>query len=209
MKTDRNPLKLAALAALVSVQLVTLSVSAQEVLPREEALKYAFMAALHEPAPAQAPIRVDADLKRPFVGYEGEYGVLALPETKISAAAFQALGKDVIPVGQLWLRRLTPMAGGSPVGSGELQVVRVQHEGESARVPMCLLGARRTESGGLELLVYGRGKEPLVRVPLAKVEHKQTVPIEVSGERDSDSGRLQIHLVGQYRAEIQVTEFDE
>lgn len=193
----------------VTVALLSASaslVSAQEVLPREEAMKYAFAAALHEPASMAAPIKVDADLKRPFVGYEGDYGVLALPETKLSPAVFQSATTAVIPVGQLWLRKLTPIARGSAVDTYELQMVNIRHEGEELRVPLCLLGTRKTASGSLELLVYGKGKEPLLTVPLKPLTRTQSMPIEVTGQQESDSGTLRVHILGRYQAEIPVTE---
>ncbi|MCC7374205.1 MAG: hypothetical protein IT581_06100 [Verrucomicrobiales bacterium] len=182
---------------------------AQEILPREEALRYAFVAALYEPANTQAPIRVDADLKRPVVGHDGDYGVMILPETKLTAATLEKIGRDVVPIGQLWLRNLTPMANGSAIDSSDLQMVQVRHDGESARVPFCLLGARRTEAGALELVVYGRGAKPIAQTTLAKSTRAQSLPIELSAERDSDSGRLNLHLVGQYTATITVTELPE
>lgn len=182
---------------------------AQEMLPREEAMRYALVAALHEPSSLQAPIRVDADLKRPVAGYDGDYGALILPETKLTAATLESVGAGVVPVGQLWLKKLTPMVQGSGVEPSELQMVRIFHEGESARVPLCLLGVAQGRNGGLELLVYGKGKEPLLRLPLRKVERAQSLPIELSAEREYDSGRMTLRLVGRYEATLSVTELPE
>lgn len=186
-----------------------LPAQSQEFLPREEALRYAMVAALHEPTNTQAPIRVDADLKRPVVGHDGDYGVMILPETKLNAATLEKAGRDVVPIGQLWLRKLTPMANGSAVDASDLQLVRVWHEGQEARVPFCLLGVRRTEAGPLELVVYGRGAKPIVQSTLAKSTRNQSLPIELTAERESESGRLTLHLVGQYSATLSVTELPE
>ncbi|MCK6498744.1 MAG: hypothetical protein L6Q38_04615 [Nitrospira sp.] len=186
-----------------------LTAQSQEFLPREEALRYAMVAALHEPTNTQAPIRVDADLKRPVVGHDGDYGVMILPETKLNAATLEKAGRDVVPIGQLWLRKLTPMANGSAVDASDLQLVRVWHEGQEARVPFCLLGVRRTEAGPLELVVYGRGAKPIVQSTLAKSTRNQSLPIELTAERESESGRLTLHLVGQYSATLSVTELPE
>lgn len=181
----------------------------QEALSREDAMKYAFLVALHEPASMQAPIKVDADLKRPFAGHDGDYGAMVLPETKLTAATLQAAGRDVLPLGQLWLVKLTPMVNGSGVEASSLQIVRIPHDGETVRAPLCLLGVRKTEAGSLELFVYGRGKEPLLRVPLSKTQRTQTMPIELTGERESDGGKLKLSIVGQYEAEIPVTELQD
>lgn len=202
-----NLRSLALAAAVLAVHAMT--AQAQQILSREEAMKYAFLVANNEPAPSQAPIKVDADLKRPFGGYEDEYGVLVLPETKLSASVFASLGKDVVPVGQLWLRKLTPQVQGSAVESSSLQMVPISHEGESVRVPLCLMGARKSASGSLELLVYGKGKEPLMCVPLTKGQSSQSLPLELSGERESDGGLITLRVVGQYVAKIPVTELAE
>lgn len=200
---------LSALAAVTAITTGIFTARGQEVLPREEAMKYAFAAALSEPASTQAPIKVDSDLKRPFAGHDGDYGALALPETKLTAATLQGIGKDIIPIGQLWLRKLTPMLNGSAIESSSLQMVTVSLGGESARVPMLLLGAKKTDSGSLELLVYGNGKEPLLRLPLSKAARAQSLPIEISGERDGDGGLLRLHIAGQYVATLPVTELPE
>lgn len=202
----RRSLGLVALAAALAA---ARPISAQEFLSREEAMKYALVAALHEPATTQAPIKVDADLKRPVAGYEGDYGVLILPETKLSPAAFASLGTTVTPVGQLWLKQLAPMASGEAVGRGRLELVSVRHEGESTKVPLCLLGARKNAAGDLELVVYGKGKEPIVTAPLKKAAHTQKLPVELGVERDSDRARLILHLVGEYEATLEVTELAE
>ena len=185
------------------------SASAQQILPREEALKYASVAALLAPPAAQLPLRVDADLKQPVAGHDEDYGVLLLPDARLSAAALEKVGAEVVPIGQLWLRKLTPMVDGAAVGESRLLLVNVRHEGESARVPLCLLGARRTSAGTLELVVYGKGTEPLTRVELRKAPRSQSLPLEISAERDYDRGRLTLHVAGQYAATLSVTELPD
>ena len=211
MTDIRNGIRntLLATALLAGLAVTTTGVRAQEILPREEAMRLALLATLQAPSSMDTPIQVDADLKRPLAGHDGEYGLLILPETKLTAAVIEAAGKQPIPLGQLWLRKLTPMCDGSPVDSSRLRMVNVRHEGESMRVPLCLLGARKTEAGTLELVVYSKGKEPLVRVPLTKAERTQALPIEMAVERESDSGRLTLQIAGKFQATIQVTELPE
>ena len=183
------------------------SALAQEVLSREEAMKFAFLVAQHEPSASQIPILVDSDLKRAFGAHEDEYGALVLPETKLSPATFEsAAGRDVLPVGQLWLRKLTPQVDGSGVESSALTMVSIPLEGESHRVPLCLLGARKTAAGGWELLVFGKAKEPLLKVPMTARTSAQSLPVELRGERESDGGKLTVRLVGRFEATIPVTE---
>lgn len=198
-----------ALATLLAASLTALRSPAQELLPREEAMRYALVAALHEPASTQAPIRVDADLKRPVAGYEGDYGALILPETKLTAASLAQVGTSPAPLAQLWLKQLTPMSQDSAVDRSRLELVSVRHEGETTKVPLCLLGVRKTSSGSLELVVYGKGKDPIATAPLKKVQRTQKLPIELSADRDSDRGRLTLKIVGEYEATLEVTELGE
>lgn len=186
-----------------------ISSHAQEMLSREEAMRYAFVAAIHEPTNLQTPIRVDADLKRPVAGYDGDYGVLVLPETKLTTSTLQGVQGDVIPVGQLWLKKLTPMVDGSALDESRLLMVRVSHEGDTTRVPLCLLGVGKTKDGALELMVYGKGKEPLLKVPMTKVQRTQSSPIEFTSERESERGRVTLRFVGQYEATLFLTELPE
>jgi len=207
-KTMKTTLKSLVVTASV-LAAAAIPASAQEMLSREEAMRYAFLVSKYEPTTGQAPIRVDSDLKRPVAGHDGDYGILILPETKLSASTFQSLQGDVVPVGQLWLRKLTPMAEGSAVDESQLQIVRVMHEGDTARVPLCLLGVRKAKEGALELLIYGKGKEPLLRVPMTKAARTQSLPIEFTSERESDSGRVTLRFVGQYEATFFLTELPE
>lgn len=184
-------------------------VQAQEFLPRAEALKIAVVATLQAPARVDGPVQVDADLKRALAGRDGEYGLLILPETKLSAAVIEAAGKDPVPVAQLWLRRLTPMMEDAPVEESRLQMVTVQHDGESVRAPLCVLAARRTDAGALELVVFGKGREPIARAPIQKVNRTQAQPIELDVERESEAGRLTFFLGGKFEAVLKVTELPE
>ena len=206
----RSGIRQTLLAAALAVGLAAAaSARAQDILPREEAMKLALAATLQAPTTSDTPIQVDADLKRALAGHDGEYGLLILPETKLTAAVIEAAGKSPVPVGQLWLRKLTPMVDGSPVDSGKLRLVSLRHDGESLSVPLCLLGVRKTDAGGLELVVYSKGKEPLLTAPIQKAERSQTLPIEIEVERESDSGRLTLHLGGRYAATLRVTELPE
>jgi hypothetical protein len=55
------------------------------------------------------------------------------------------------------------MVDSSGIPGDKLRLVTVKHEGEEYTVPQCALGVRRTSAGTLELLVFGKGKEPVVQ----------------------------------------------
>src|SRR5512137_2938961 len=105
-----------------------LAVQAQERLPREEALKYAFIVSANLPAMLKTPIPTDPDVKRPVAVRDGEYGGMVLPETKLNAEVFSRAGKDVAPVAQLWLHKLVPLNDGQPVPASKLRLVETSSE---------------------------------------------------------------------------------
>jgi histidyl-tRNA synthetase len=58
----------------------------------------------------------------------------------------------------------------------------------------------------LEMLVFGKEKKPILRVPIKSINEKQTTPVVISGERESESGTVVIKLYGKFEAKISVTE---
>ena len=70
-------------------------------------------------------------------------------------------------------------------------------------------GAQRNSSGALELLVFGKDQEPVVKVPLKTMDAKQDVPIDLSAERESDSGKVTLNILGKYTATVSVTQLED
>jgi len=188
--------------------LSTLSaVSAQERLSREETLKYAYAVSLDLKQLMGTPIPTDVDVKQSVALRDGEFGGMVMPEAKLAAEQIANAKGEVVPVGQLWLYNLAPMREGNAVDTDRLRLATVSSEGNEVKLPQCALGVRRNSSGALELAVFGKSKEPLVSVPLKTLEDKPAKPgIEVEAERDSNSGRITLTLVGKYKATIEVTQ---
>ena len=183
--------------------------SAQEKLSREENLRYAFVFASDLKQLQATPIPTDVDLKQPVAIRDGDFGGMVLPEAKLNADAIAKAGEKVVPVGQLWLRKLTPMQDGEAVGASKLRMATLSPEGEQVKAAQCTLGVQRNGSGSLELLVFGKDKEPLVKVPLKTMDAKQDVPIDLSAERESDSGKVTLKILGKYTATISVTALED
>jgi hypothetical protein len=180
--------------------------TAQELLPRKEALKYAFVICADLKNIQGTPIPTDVDLKHPVAVRDGDYGGLVLPESKLSADAIAKAGDQVLPVGQIWLYHLTPVKDGDAVSESKLRMVELEAEGNSATVVQCALGVKSDGSGGLQLLVYGKDKSPVVTVPLKKKDSEQKEPIGVSAERTDDAGKITLRILGKFEATFSVTE---
>lgn len=182
--------------------------SSQEQLPRREALKYAFLVSTDLKTLQSTPITTDVDLKQPVALRDGDYGAMILPEAKLTADAIAKAGEQIVPVGQLWLHKLTPMRGGSGIPGYQLRLVNIVGEEESGEAAQCALGVKNNGADGLELLVFGKEKNPLLKVPLKKTERTQQLPIALQAEREDESGRLTLNLLGRYEASFRVTELE-
>lgn len=182
------------------------SLPAQERSSREEALKFACFAALNLKEMLNTPIATDPDIKRPVVLKDGDYGGMALPETKLSAETFAKAGKDIIPVGQLWMHKLSPLMNGEVVPVSKLKMVHVVAGDNEADVANCALGVQKRDNGDFELLVYGKDKQPVARVRMKAASGPQENPLEMSAERQNDGGLLTLKFAGKYQAELMVTD---
>jgi hypothetical protein len=201
----RNAIKLTlvVLSAVLGIQ----SAICQEHLDRKEALKFAFYLSLDLKRLQGTPIATDVDVKRVVAMREGNYGALVMPEAKLSAEAIAKAGDKILPVGQLWLHRLTPVQEGEPVAGGKLRLFNVQTDSQEGEAAQCALGIKASGSGELQLLVFGKDKNPIAAVPLKKVESQQEVPIGLHAERRSDdTGSITLKILGRYEATIPVTE---
>lgn len=205
MATMKPFLILLALFALLPAR----TIRAQEQLSRKEALKYTFAICADLKNLQSTGITTDVDVKRPTGVKAGGAGAMVLPEAKLSAEAIAKAGDQVVPVGQLWLYRLTPMRDGKGVPSDLLHLVNVESEQQqSATVVQCALGVK-AGADGLELNLYGKGKAPLLTVPLKRTESQSpSSPIAISAERIGDSGKLTLNILGKYEAAVMATEID-
>ena len=205
-----NPIKLMKATAPILVLLSTLQLApAQERLSSEEALKYANAVSADAKQLKGTPLATDVDTQKPVALRDGEYGGMVLPQKELDAEKIAKAGKEAItPIGQLWLLKLTPMRDGEAISSSKLRLASVQADGSEVTVPQCALGVRRTGDDKLELVVFGKDKDPILTAPMKAIDTKQELPIDLSAERESDSGRLTVKILGKYQASFQVTELD-
>ena len=109
-------------------------------------------------------------------------------------------------MGQLWLVGLVPAKDGQAVSKDQLKMLTVQYEGREVTLPLCVLGVRKGAGDKLELLVFGKGKEPLLVLPVTKATREQKWPLEFTAAGEGNaSARVTLLLVGQYEASLLVT----
>jgi hypothetical protein len=181
-------------------------VNAQERLSRDEALKYSALIGADTKQLTGTPIPTRVDLQQPVALHEGSYGALVLPQARLTPEALAKATDKVVPLGQLWLLKLTPMRDGEAIASDQLRLATVKRDDGDVTAPQCALGAQRNKAGGLDLLVYGKSKEPLLKVPLKAIDAQQDAPVEMEAERESNSAQLTLKILGKYEAKLTVTE---
>lgn len=118
--------------------------------------------------------------------------------------AVEAAGKEVVPVGQLWLRKWTPVANGKAVPNDKLRIVLINVEDKDRPMPLLLLGVRR-KGKDLELVGYAKENEPVLVLPLKKTDFIQNLPVEIDWERGEKFDRLPIKLFGKFETVIEIS----
>ncbi len=197
-----NSLTLAALLACLTLP----ASHAQERLARDEALRYSELVGTAQEDVKRAPFATEVNLKQPVAVRDGEYGLMLLPAAKLTADLLKTVGPDPVPIGQLWLRKLAPLVNEQVVPETKLNLVYVTGSAGSATVPCCNLAVRKASDARLELLVFGKGKEPLLKAPLSLRSSPSSAPLDMEVERESDRGRVTVRLAGSYAADFAVTD---
>ncbi len=177
---------------------------AQEVVPKEEALKASIALWYASGDLSELALKVDPDIKYPYGRAKNDLGMIVVPETKVAEVVAKA-GEKPLPLGQLWMKGLVPEVDGKAVAAGDLKKIEVTVKEESASVILCTLGVRKTEKKGLELLVYGKGKEPVITVPFKTVKGGSLeFPIELDIVPGSGNAEVVLKVLGQHEASFTV-----
>lgn len=186
--------------------LVATGGQSQTALSPDEARHYASLTR-HDPRGLNnLPLAIKADLHNAFGIYEGDYGGLFIPDADFTAQSLSQVQTEPKPVGELWLRNLAPMKNGWAASERDLFVVDVQASSERLMVPCCPLAVRRNQSGALELLLYGKSPEPLLTLPMGRIDRAGAQPVMMRAERQPDSGLVTIELFGKYQGQFRVAE---
>jgi hypothetical protein len=183
---------------------------AQEIqqVPAEQAGKIARKVTASLGSPADAPFAVNPDVEKPAgIKGSGETGLLALPDRKLTPDSLAAAGKEVKAVGHLWMRNVVPALNNSAPDPAKLRTVAVSDNDKEVKVEVYYLGVTKADGGGLELGVFGKDKEPLVKVPLVKTDAAaSSTPIALDGHKEGENtGVLVITVFGSYKADVTVT----
>jgi hypothetical protein len=199
------PSFLTALIALGSLALPQVA-SGQETIPLEKAREGAQLLARTAGSIQDAGVSVDADVDKPFgIKASGGVGFLVVPDRALTAEKLENVGATMTPIAHLWTTSQVSVAVNARAASSTtLRFYTLQTSDNTIPVRLYLVGAVKNEKGHAELVVYGQGREPLLRVPLEKSSSgSKEVPIELTGRKnDENSGTLTLLLPGKYQADI-------
>jgi hypothetical protein len=191
-------------AALALLTVVSL---AQEVVPLDEAQRGARKVTDTLGTPQDAPFVAEVDVTKPQAIKAGKAGLLVIPDKKLTLETLGSTGDAVIPIGQLWTLNISLGKNGEPAPNDAIRFLSVSDGDRNLQVQLYFVGAAKNGSGQLDLVVFAKGKEPLIRVPLTKAgaASAQELPIEISGRKDDDNtGTLSLRVLGQYMADLTV-----
>jgi hypothetical protein len=180
-------------------------VVAQDRLPQDEARRYARPCAEQAATLTDAQLSMSVDPEKPCALRGEGGGAMIIPDKKLSEEALRKAGEEVIPVGQLWLRKWTVVVGGKAVPDDRLRILTVNLDDKDRPMPLLLLGLRKKGDKDAELVVYAKDSEPLQVLALQKLDLIQDLPVELEwkrGEKDADT--LTVKILGRYQAVLTV-----
>jgi hypothetical protein len=180
--------------------------SAQERIPAEQAQKVAKLLIAEAAKVEQPQLKTEVDADKATGLHHEKVGAMVIPDKALSADMLRKAGKEVVPVGQFWVRNLTLVKDGKPVDEDRLRLVTVKVDDKEHQLVLCLLGVRRTPADALELVVYGKDKEPLLKLPLQKADDTQDLPLDLAAEKaENDTAMVTINVLGKHKATLTVT----
>jgi hypothetical protein len=175
-------------------------------LSKEDAQRYAKVCVEQAASKVtDAQIAIEANTEKPCATRGEGGGAMVVPDKKLTLKAMETAGKDVVPIGQLWLRKWKPVAEGKAVADDKLRVVMINVEGKDRPMPLLLLGVRK-KGDRLELVGYGKESEPVLVLPLKKVDFvEEAIPIEMDWERGDKFDRLAVRILGKFATVIEIS----
>jgi hypothetical protein len=156
-----------------------------------------------------APVKVTPAYARAVGLAARDRGGLAVPDAKFSADALRKLDKGILPVGMLYLSRVTLVVGDEPVTAEGHRMVEATMGGNNVNIAVLHLAATKVE-GRLVLLVYTNAKVPLVVTALVEVNEAGDAPVNLEARPAGADNRAMalLTLGGRYRAVLPIAASD-
>ncbi len=138
----------------------------------------------------------------------GEVGLLLIPDKRLKAeneakAEFKYAKGETLPVGQLWTKNLSPKDKDATLPNAKLRLTKITAGDKELELAVFALGLEQSAKGEFQLVIYGKGEQPILRVPLTLEKNAGAAPVGLSARKTGDeSGVLELKLLGRFKAEI-------
>lgn len=186
---------------ILAVGLLARPVAAQETVPDDQAKKIAELL-VQAAAKAKTPVKVEVDADQPFAKKKDERGAMVIPVKGLTAETVAKAEKDFVPLGQLWMRGVAPVADNKVVDKNKINYVTIEHDGQEVVVTLYFIGVQKVKDE-LSVVVLGKDKTPLVTVPLAKADEKLEKPLEFLVDVNGDErATVILQLLGKHKAKL-------
>ncbi|MDC0325339.1 hypothetical protein OAM01_01115 [bacterium] len=188
--------------SLALVGLLTIA-NAQERIETSKAKEYAQLTRQNPELLKTAPFHFEADLDQPVGLSNNDFGGLIIPRARLSEGTKADVGSEPVAIGEIWLYNLTLEEDGWAVSENNLDIVSINTEEGSVKIPRCVLGVKKRDGKSPVLMLFGKTQNPLVTVPLTKIQKKQSNPLDMSA---SENGKVTLSILGKYQATFNVAE---
>ena len=187
-------------AAVLALVLILPSAHSQS---REEAVHWAHQISKSAGKLKDAPFQAPLHLYSSVLFKQDGIAALIMPVEGMNRDWIKQAGAKPVPLGALWFLGVKPATGKHAAFADEkLQVATIQSNGEH-RLHGALLAVRQNGEHK-ELLVYGRGQQPLLTIPMTEMLLHQRGPIDILATDEDDRRYLVLHLYGRFMVRIPV-----
>ncbi|MGB0582737.1 MAG: hypothetical protein ACPGVU_23880 [Limisphaerales bacterium] len=143
------------------------------------------------------------DLHRSILFKQDDTAALIMPAVGVNDIQLKTAGTKPVPLGIVWFLGAKPTTIKHAAFADEkLQLATIQSNGER-RLRGVLLAVRQN-GDRMELLVFGRGQQPLIKIPMAERLLHQRSPIDILATSKGDRDYIVLHLYGRFMVHIPV-----
>ena len=161
-------------------------------------------------AKLELPVKTSLDGKAGTGLHAGKVAVFVTPDSKLTADALAKHEKGILPLGVLFSTdSVTVVSADKPVAANDHLTTDVTFEDETVKVNVLTLAAGRV-ADRLVLLVYAKGKKPVVVAELNESEEKTDHVIDLEARKVGDKrAALVVNVLGKYKASLQLAAKEE
>ncbi len=198
-------------ASLIAVLFaLTLAARAQDLqpIPAEELAKATQLLTEASAQLTDLPLKLELAPDQATGFKAGEVGALLIPDKRLKAERPDPADKkktkgEMMAVGQLWTLKLSPKDKDAVLANDKLRLVKVAGKDKELELALLILGIERAAKKEFQLVIYGKGSQPVLRVPLVIEKSKGAAPVVMSARKTGEeSGVIELKLLGRFKAEI-------